>query len=141
MKYSNSDIEDYKKLRQSYSQMSWFILECDIVYYSKSDFPNSIKIHNSWVELRSIPDELYDQRKLNLRHLAEALDENYFESSMDESRSSVKIALARMRKKARNSVCWPTNTEQLQIFILILGKFSKKYLSGIKEFYDKVQGF
>lgn len=141
MKYSKNEIEDFKKLKQCYSQMSWYILECDIMYYSVSDFPNSIKIDNSWINLRSISDELYEQRKQTLKHLADAINEKAPDNiSIDVTRPSVKIAIEKMEVPVKNPVCWPTDIEQMQIYILMLNKFSNKYLKNIKKQYEKDQG-
>lgn len=141
MKYSQTEIEEFKKLKQCHSQMSWYLLECDILYYSMSDFPNSIKIDKSWINLRSISDELYEQRKQTFKHLSVAIGEIAPDNLViDITRPSVKIAIENMKVSVKNPVCWPTDIEQMQIYILILHKFSKKYLRNIKKQYEKVQG-
>lgn len=143
MKYSNEELADFKKFKNCYAKMAWYLLECEIIYYSNASFPNSVSYHRSWEKIRSISDIEYDQKRQTLKNLANALGEKLPEHvSIQLKRPSVKMVLDKMQLEPSNEIKWPTEADQMKFTIFMLAQCLKaSYLKNINAYTKKVSGF
>ena len=106
---------DNEENLQKYVTMSWILLEYEVIYFLSS----STYVDESWIELRKISDEQYDQKLEAYKELGNILGRNTVRPvGCDKASGAVKLVLSKflapMLEYDRIPHVWPdeeTETE------------------------------
>lgn len=109
----------FQHFNQIHAQMSWMILEYNLVYHNSRDGLGHF-IHDDWMKLRSISDEEYEKRVLEYCSLSAELNLQptaISDVSFDVSKGSRKLVAEKLSKAISNQnihLNWPDGFQQYQ---------------------------
>ena len=97
-------------LEEQYIQMSWILLEYELIYFNKSSIIDII--HPDWLELRTINDDIYDKKLAVFEDLAKQIGANPNRPvGLNLDRPSVKLIIEKFKSAplSINSIplIWP----------------------------------